>query len=63
MNNDTFGVLLAILKSLPGTAVSQSAANAERAEAAAEIAVEHGFGLSISDTTLVITEPESNGGE
>lgn len=52
-----FGALLGVLKSIPGTAVSQSAANAERAEAAAENAIEHGYGVSVSNTTLTFTDP------
>lgn len=40
---------LAILKAMPGTAVSESLANAERAERASEIAVQYGWKLTCTD--------------
>lgn len=53
----TFGALFALLKKIPGTAVSESAANAERAEAAADSAAEHAYGVSVSSNTLTFTDP------
>lgn len=55
--------LIGIVQGLPGTAVSDSQAAAseakaaaETAQAAAEVAKQHGYGLSVSGTTLVVTE-------
>lgn len=57
MDVTMLAMLVSILKNLPDTAVSESLENAERAEAAAENAIEHGYGLSVSGTKLVFTVP------
>ena len=57
MHETMFGALLALLKKMPGTAVSESSANADRAEAAADAAAEHAYGVSVSSNTLVFTDP------
>lgn len=50
----TFAILLGVLAKLPGTAVTESAANADRAEAAAELAQQHSIGFEDSGTGLVL---------
>ena len=57
MNETLFGALLALLKKIPDTAVSESSANADRAEAAAESAAEHAYGVSVSSNTLTFSDP------
>lgn len=50
----TFPVLLGVLAKLPGTAVSQSAANADRAAAAAALAQQHSIGFEDGGTGLIL---------
>ncbi len=52
----TIGAAIAIAKSLPDTAVGQAVAAAERAESAAETAVEYGQLITIEDDVLIIGE-------
>ena len=49
-----FPILLGVLAKLPGTAVSESAANADRAQAAAELAQQHSVGFEDGGTGLIL---------
>lgn len=53
-NGTPLPIVLGILKNISGTAVSDSAANAERAEAAAELAQQHSIGFEDDGTGLVL---------
>jgi len=57
MDTTMFALLLAILKGMPGTAVSESAANADRAEAAAAVATSAAYTLTVTDEAFVFTAP------
>lgn len=50
-------VTIAYLKSIPGTAVSRAEAAQTAAEAAAAEAATHNYGITVSGSTLTITEP------
>lgn len=54
MDPNVFAVLLAILKKMPGTAVSESGANADRAEAAAALVQQHSVGFEDGGTGLIL---------
>lgn len=56
MDGGLLGTLIAIVKSLPDTAVSKSEAAADRAETAAQTAIEHGYQITIDGETLNIEE-------
>lgn len=60
---DVLGPVIGIVKAMPDTAAAKAEAAAEEAntaaetaQAAAEVAKQHGYGLSVSGTTLVVTE-------
>ena len=60
---DVLGPVIGIVKTMPSAAVARAEAAAEEAnaaaetaQAAAEVARQHGYGLSVSGTTLVVTE-------
>ena len=57
METVTYMMLLTQLLAVPGTAASQSLANAQRAEAAADLAEERAYGLTEDSTGLVFTAP------
>lgn len=54
MDENLFVLLLAILKKMLGTAVSESDANADRAEAAAALAQSHSIGFEDGGTGLIL---------
>lgn len=68
MDTQTLGAAIAICKALPGSAAAEAIAAADRADAAATeaeasaaMAAQHGYGLSVSGHTLVVTA--AGGGE
>ena len=54
MDGNMFILLLTMLKKMPGTAVSESDANADRAEAAAALAQQHSIGFEDGGTGLIL---------
>ena len=54
MDGNMFVLLLTMLKKMPGTAVSESDANADRAEAAAALAQSHSIGFEDGGTGLIL---------
>lgn len=56
MDNGLLGAIIAIVKAIPGTAVSDALAAAGRAEDAAELAEQHNMGVAVSGTTIVFSE-------
>ena len=50
-------VTVAFLKSIPGTAASRAEAAQVAAEAAAQEAASHNYGITVSGTVLTITDP------
>ena len=54
MDGNMFVLLLTMLKKMPGTAVSESDANADRAEAAAALAQQHSIGFEDGETGLIL---------
>lgn len=54
MDPNAFMILLALLRKMPDTAVSQSLENAARAEAAAELAQRHSIGFADGGTGLIL---------
>lgn len=54
MDGNMFVILLTMLKKMPGTAVSESDANADRAEAAAALAQQHSMGFEDGGTGLIL---------
>lgn len=60
MDNVMLGALIAILKGIPDTAVSEALQAKTDAEAAAALAQEYGYKFTIEDKTLVIGEEEGN---
>ena len=59
-NKDFMQVLLpivAVVKEIPATAASDAIAAKEEAQAYAEYAAQHAYGISVSSHTLQITEP------
>ena len=54
MDGTMFVLLLTMLKKMPGTAVSESDANADRAEAAAALAQQHSIGFEDGGTGLIL---------
>lgn len=54
MDVNTFVFLLAIMRKLPGTAVSESLENAQRAEEAAALAQQHSVGFEDGGTGLIL---------
>lgn len=61
MDNVMLGALIAILKSIPDTAVSEAIEAKDDAEAAAALAQEYGYRITVEGKALVIGEEESNG--
>ena len=57
MEVGTFLMLLAQVLAVPDTAASQSLANAQRAETAAEAAAERAYSLTEDTSGLVFTPP------
>ena len=51
---DNFALLLAVLSQMPGTAVSESETNADRADAAAALAQQHSMGFEDDGTGLIL---------
>ena len=47
------GAIMAIVKTIPGTAISDAVAAADRADAAAELAEQHNMGVAVSGTKIV----------
>ena len=54
MDGNMFVMLLTMLKKMPGTAVSESDANADRAEAAAALAQQHSMGFEDGGSGLIL---------
>lgn len=54
MNMNVFILLLAIMRKIPETAVSESLANAQRAEDAAVLAQQHSVGFEDGGTGLIL---------
>lgn len=54
MDMNVFILLLALIRKMPGTAVSQSLANAQRAEEAAALAQQHSVGFEDGGTGLIL---------
>lgn len=54
MNMNVFMLLLALIRKMPDTAVSQSLANAQRAEEAAALAQQHSVGFEDGGTGLIL---------
>lgn len=54
MDMNVFMLLLAIMRKLPGTSVSESLENAQRAEAAAALAQQHSVGFEDGGTGLIL---------
>lgn len=61
INATLFGALFGALRKLPNTAVSQSEDAADRAEEAATLAQQYGWGLTVKDGSLMFNS--SNKGE
>lgn len=57
MDISTLGAAIALVKKMPDTAISRAEEAATAAEAAADRAEEHGYGISVSGTKLIITNP------
>lgn len=57
MDYELLGTAISIVKAIPGTAANAALAAQAAAEAAAERAEEHGYGISVSGTKLIISEP------
>lgn len=53
--NALLGALMAIVKTIPGTAISEAVDAANRADAAAELAEQHNMGVTVSGTKMVFT--------
>lgn len=56
MDNGLLGAIIAIVKAIPDTAVSDSLAAAKRAEDAAALAEQHNMGVAVNGTTIVFSE-------
>lgn len=56
MNANELGILIAIAKSIPDTAAQIATAAAEAAAESAEEAASRNYGITVSGTTLTITE-------
>ena len=56
MDIETLGAAIAVAKSIPGTAAERAETAAESAESAAEIAEASAYGITITGTTLNVTE-------
>lgn len=56
MDNGLLGTIIAIVKAILSTAVSDALAAAERAEDAAELAEQHNMGVAVNGTTIVFSE-------
>ena len=54
MDMNVFMLLLALIRKMPDTAVSQSLANAQRAEDAAALAQQHSVGFEDGGTGLIL---------
>ena len=54
MDANLFALLLGMVKRMPETAVTESGANADRAEAAAELAQQHSIGFEDGGTGLIL---------
>ena len=54
MDMNVFMLLLALIRKMPDTAVSQSLANAQRAEEAATLAQQHSIGFEDGGTGLIL---------
>lgn len=49
--------IVAVVKDIPNTAASDAIAAKEAAQAYAEYVAQHAYSISVSNTTLQITEP------
>lgn len=61
MDGSTLGALIGIVKAIPDSKITQAEAAADRAEAARDEAIEHSYGVSISQTQLIFTVSEGGG--
>lgn len=55
MSGDIVGMIIALAKSIPGTAANRAEAAQEAAEAAAETAQHYGYGIYVDGHKMVIT--------
>lgn len=69
MDANMIGLMIALAKGVPATAgqtatsaATRAAASATSAAASAEAAAAHNYGISVSGTTLNITEPTAQEG-
>ena len=53
----TIGAAVALVKSIPGSAAQRAETAQAAAEAAAQEAASHNYGITVSGTVLTITEP------
>lgn len=58
MDIQTLMAAIGIIKKMPDTAVTKAEAAADRAETAADLAVEHGYGITFVDGYEIISEEE-----
>ena len=59
MDGSTLGAALALVKGMPDSAAARAETAARAAEAAADRAEEHGYGIAVNGTKLVISGGES----
>ena len=59
MDITSIGAAVALVKSIPDTAVQRAEAAQAAAETAAAQAATHNYGISVSDSTLTITAPST----
>lgn len=57
MDMKTIGAAVALVKSIPGSAAQRAETAQAAAEAAAQEAASHNYGITVSGTVLTITEP------
>lgn len=60
MDGSVLGLVIALIKGIPSSAAAQAIQAKEDAEAAAALAQQYGYRLTVEGTTLVVGQEDSN---